>query len=329
MGSQRAGDPVPSIEVVAAVFRDRRGRVLIAKRPAGKPLAGFWEFPGGKLETGETHRDALRRELREELGIEVTGAYPLLDFSYVYPERRVHLFVWRVNAFEGEPRSHEGQGLAWISPDDLKDWRLLPADVPIANALRFPPLMLVTPDPGMDEDAFLGGIEASIRGGVDWLQLRAPELDAARFERLARAVTELCRQGGIRISLNCAPVTAEKLGADGVHLNVERLRTCLSRPWGAERLVGASVHNETEIQQALRCGADYLILGPVLPTASHPASAPLGWSRFNSLAALSPVPVYAIGGLGADDLRVAREWGAHGIAAVRSLWGGVQSSAGS
>src|SRR5271170_8005900 len=92
---------VPSIQVVAAVLCDAQGRVLIAERPVGKPMAGFWEFPGGKLEAGEPARDALRRELLEELGIHVQQAYRLLKLSHLYPERQVHLDVWRVARYTG------------------------------------------------------------------------------------------------------------------------------------------------------------------------------------------------------------------------------------
>src|SRR5579863_10083257 len=110
---------VNTIQVVAAVLRDRIGRVLIAERPAGKPLAGYWEFPGGKLERDEPEVEALKRELREELGIEVQAAYRLLGFSHLYPERRVHLRVWRVTRYVGIPTAHEGQKLAWHTPVSL------------------------------------------------------------------------------------------------------------------------------------------------------------------------------------------------------------------
>ncbi|HEV2212226.1 MAG TPA: 8-oxo-dGTP diphosphatase MutT, partial [Gammaproteobacteria bacterium] len=165
----------PSIDVVAAVLRDRAGRVLIAERPAGKPLAGFWEFPGGKLEPGEPAASALKRELEEELGIAVQGAHRLLHLSHAYPERRVHLDVWRVARYSGTPASHEGQRLAWVAPAELLSWKLLPADAPIVAALELPPLMLVTPAPG-DRADYLARLEASLEAGVDFVQFRAPGL---------------------------------------------------------------------------------------------------------------------------------------------------------
>src|SRR6185312_16579176 len=173
----QADASLPRIQVVAAALCDREGRVLIGERPAGKPLAGFWEFPGGKLEAGEPAFDALKRELHEELGIRVRHAYRMLRFAHRYPEREVELDVWRVTAWDGRLASQEGQRLEWVLPEELKDWQLLPADEPIVAALKLPLLMLVTPDPGQ-EPAFLEKLRRSLRAGVDLVQLRAPGMEA-------------------------------------------------------------------------------------------------------------------------------------------------------
>jgi 8-oxo-dGTP diphosphatase len=318
---------VPSIQVVAAVLRDAQGRVLIAERPAGKPMAGFWEFPGGKLEPGEPTRLALRRELQEELGIHVEQAHRLLTFSHLYPERQVYLDVWRVARYTGTPASHEGQRLAWVLPSELQDWKLLPADEPILAALKLPPLMLVTPAPD-DERCFLSGLERSLLAGLDFVQFRAPDLAAAPFERLAREVIRLCRQHGARVHLNSTPDIALRLGADGVHLSQARLRS--HAPTGIRGLsLGVSCHTPDEIALALEHQPAYLTLGTLAGSPSHPDAKPLGWERFMELARLSPAPVYAIGGLGLQDLESARAHGAHGIAAIRGLWDILQLSEGS
>lgn len=124
-----------SIQVVAAVLKDTQGRVLINQRPAGKPWAGYWEFPGGKIEAGETPFDALRRELEEELGLEIQSARSWMRLLHDYPERRVELDVWQVQRFSGVPVSREHQVFAWVRPDELSGWKLLPADPPIVKAL--------------------------------------------------------------------------------------------------------------------------------------------------------------------------------------------------
>ncbi|MDJ0929177.1 MAG: 8-oxo-dGTP diphosphatase MutT [Gammaproteobacteria bacterium] len=124
------------IEVAAGVIEDAAGRVLIAQRQPGKHAAGFWEFPGGKLQPGELPVEALRRELHEELGIELGSARTLIDYQHDYPDRRVHLHIFCVTAYTGEPRSRERQALKWVAVDDLLAAGLLPADAPVVDALR-------------------------------------------------------------------------------------------------------------------------------------------------------------------------------------------------
>jgi 8-oxo-dGTP diphosphatase len=305
--------------VVAAVLRDREGRVLIGERPAGKPLAGFWEFPGGKLEAGEPAFDALRRELHEELGIRVRHAYRMLRFSHLYPEREVELDVWRVTTWKGTPAPQEGQYLEWVLPEELKDWQLLPADEPIVRSLKLPPLMLVTPDPD-HEPHFLEKLQQSLKAGVDLVQLRAPAMEPERFDNLALSVLELCRDHGARVVLNASPEQARMLHAYGLHLSQRRSRSLTPQDWDGSLRLGISCHTALEVRAALEYSPDYLCLGPVQESATHPGTAPLGWAAFARLAARSPVPVYAIGGLGPKDLETAQRHGAHGIAAIRSLW---------
>ncbi|GMW06927.1 MAG: 8-oxo-dGTP diphosphatase MutT [Gammaproteobacteria bacterium] len=130
-----AGSSSGEILVAAAVIRDASGRVLIARRPPGRPLAGSWEFPGGKIAAGETPREALARELREEIGIEVRAAAPFIRYRHDYPGRAVVLDVWTVAEYTGEPRALEGQALRWESVDRLMAAGLLEADRPIVEAL--------------------------------------------------------------------------------------------------------------------------------------------------------------------------------------------------
>lgn len=322
-----ADSRLPVVQVVAAVLRDRQGRVLIAERPAGKPLAGFWEFPGGKLEAGERPADALRRELREELGIEAQAAYRLLRFSHVYPDKRVELDVWRVTRYQGIPQPHEGQRLAWARPGELSHRQLLPADQPIVAALCLPPLMLVTPTP-LDRADFLANLRSSLDAGIDLVQFRAPGMDPHAFAGWANDVIRLCHEAGARALVNGGVDAGPILGADGIHLSQAGLqRRSATRQEGG--LLGISCHTAAEISAALAYTPDYLVVGPVKVTATHPQAAPLGWQGLQQLAALSAVPVYAIGGLGLDDLETARQSGAYGVAAIRGLWGLAQLSSGS
>jgi 8-oxo-dGTP diphosphatase len=127
---------VPVVHVVAGALFDARGRVLIAQRPDGKHMAGGWEFPGGKLEPGETRFAGLQRELREELGVEVQTAEPLISYEHQYPTRIVFLDLWVVTSFTGTPQSLEGQPLQWAAIDELESIGLLEADWPMIGALR-------------------------------------------------------------------------------------------------------------------------------------------------------------------------------------------------
>jgi 8-oxo-dGTP diphosphatase len=133
-----AGDTVerPLVRVVAAALYDSQGRVLITERPPGKHLAGRWEFPGGKLEPGESEQQALVRELREELGIEVATAHPELTLRHDYAERRVEISMWIVDDYAGEPRGLDGQRLKWVAPMELADEDVLEADRPFIEALQ-------------------------------------------------------------------------------------------------------------------------------------------------------------------------------------------------
>ena len=136
------GNPA-EIHVVAGAIADREGRILIAQRPRGRHLAGRWEFPGGKLASGEDPYAGLQRELAEELGVTVREARPLIRLRHEYPDRRVLLDVWQVTAYDGEPQALDAQALAWARPDELPKHDLIEADRAIVTALRLPRLARV------------------------------------------------------------------------------------------------------------------------------------------------------------------------------------------
>ena len=309
----------PAVQVAAAVIVDRAGRVLVARRAAHRHQGGLWEFPGGKLEPGETARAALSRELREEVGIEVTAARPLIRVWHAYPDKTVLLDVWRVNAFRGEAHGREGQPVAWVAAEALTARDFPAANGPIIRAARLPPLYLVTPEP-RDLDAFCARLNAALQAGARLVQLRAKNLEDRAYQQLARRVIALCRAAGARVLLNAPPPWVEDLGADGVHLSSARLRALSARPLGPHLWVAASCHDLAELRHAQRIGADFAVLAPVLPTASHSDARPLGWPAFHALSEAAVMPVYALGGMGLDDVPAAFEHGAQGIAAISALW---------
>lgn len=307
------------LQVAAAVVFDTAGRILIARRPAHVHQGGLWEFPGGKLEPGETAAQALARELWEELDIRPTRCRRLLRIPHQYPDRCVLLDVWRVDAFEGAPVGRQGQPLCWVESEALPEYSFPAANRPIIAAARLPDRYLITPD-GEDTASLMAGLKRAMERGVRLVQLRAPELEQGTYTALAREAIDLCRAHGAQILLNSAPELALALGADGVHLTARRLRELSARPVPPELWCAASCHDAEELARAQAIGVDFAVLSPVQATASHPGTEPLGWRAFAELVWDAPLPVYALGGVGPADLPQAHAARAQGVAAIRGLW---------
>lgn len=303
---------------VAVAVVERHGRFLVTRRPSHVHQGGRWEFPGGKVEEGETTHQALARELREELGILLERARPLIRVPYDYPGCPVLLDVWCALAFSGEPRGLEGQALRWVAPSELVSLDLPAANRPVVAAALLPDRYLITPAP-VEGEAFLARLEM-LAARYPLIQLRAPALDETDYARLAGRALEICRASGARLLLNCAPELALSLGADGVHLAGRRLMRLDRRPLPRDRWVAASCHDAAQLAHAVAVGVDFAVLSPVAATASHPGTEPLGWKRFRALVEAVPLPVYALGGLGVDDLEAAWCHGAQGVAAIRGFW---------
>lgn len=308
-----------AIHVVAGALEDKQGRILIARRPEGRHQGGLWEFPGGKIEPGESPGQGLARELEEELGIQVLASRPLIRVHHHYADRHILLDVHRVTAYRGEPRGREGQPLAWLAPREMDPAVFPAADRPIISALRLPSLYLITgEDPARPED-FLGRLNRVLGSGVRLVQLRAHGLGELAYARLAQAAYALCENQGARLLLNRAPERAEGLAGHGLHLRGQQLAALRERPrdWP---LIGASCHSGADLERAADLGLDYALLSPVLATASHPASPFLGWEGFARLVEAARLPVFALGGLRRRDLDQAVERGAQGIAMISGLW---------
>jgi 8-oxo-dGTP diphosphatase len=302
---------------------DAQGRILITRRPDHAHQGGLWEFPGGKLESGETPQQGLARELYEELGIRVRKQRPLIRVHHDYGDRHVLLDVHRVTEYEGEPRGREGQPLDWVAPMAMRPELFPAADRPIISALRLPALYLITgPDP-RDLRGFLARLVAALESGVRLVQLRAHALDDAQYARLARGAFSLCEPQGARLLLNRDPALAGDLPCHGLHLSASRLNRLDERPRREDWWVGASCHHASDLEQAARLGLDYALLSPVKATLTHPDAVPLGWQGFAALADLAGLPVYALGGVTPADLDRAVGCGAQGIAAIRGLWPGA------
>lgn len=305
------------VEVVAAIMCQPDGRVFLASRPPGKVYAGYWEFPGGKVETGESLEHALARELKEELGIVPTRFTRWITKIFTYPHATVRLNFFRAWEWQGDPHPHEGQTFAWVTPAQCDVAPLLPANFPILKGLSLPPVYGISHAQSLGHEAFLQRLEAALEKGLRLIQVRDKGLTEPERLRLARAVVESARRYDARVLVSGSVEMARQSGADGVHLDSGTLMALTSRPdveW-----VGASCHNPAELARAGEL-ADFAVLSPVLPTASHPGEPTLGWPTFGAWAAASPIPVYALGGQTADTLGEALAHGGHGIAMLRELW---------
>ncbi len=307
----------PALDVVAGVLRRPDGAVYAARRRPGGAHGGLWEFPGGKCLPGESHAEALARELAEELGIEVRASEPLISVPWPADAPAITLHGRLISDWAGIPKPREHIDARWWRLQDLPLADMPPADRPIAVTLRLPRLFAITPPdldvaelfaPSQRLDAHVGRI----------VQLRLPER-IALMRACAAAWASACDALGIPLVVNDDVATAAALPGVGVHLREASLLGLDARPlpWG--RLVGASCHDAASLRHAWSIGCDYAILSPVFATASHPGATPLGWAAFARAVDRIGLPVYALGGLAPQDLDTARAHGAWGVAGIRSF----------
>jgi 8-oxo-dGTP diphosphatase len=323
------------VDVAVGVIIRSDGKVLLGDRPQGKPWAGWWELPGGKVEPGESVLAALSRELEEELGIHMQAATPWVTYVHQYPTTTVRLYFCRVTQWQGEPQSLEQQKLKWVDIDtatDLPD--LLPAAYPPLRWLQLPNRYLISSahDPA-GLPAFMTQLEAALTQGVRLVQWREPAWQALcqtagaaarrELDQAIRMVLSRCQAHGAKLLINSVHDRKWWQLADGVHLRALDAQQLGKRPDDLSgKLVGLSTHNESELELARLFAADFAVLGPVLSTESHPGAITLGWEAFERLNQTAGLPVFAIGGQTSAMLTQAQSRGAHGIAGIRHLLNG-------
>jgi len=318
----------PFIDVAVGILLQPDGRILLGQRPDDKPWPGWWELPGGKIEAGESVQQALTRELEEELGIRVTESAPWVTYVHEYPKTIVRLAFCKVTGWEGEPRGMENQALAWTQPHEpLEVGPVLPATEPPLRWLTFPDRYLVSRiGSAQGLETWLQKLDAALEKGVGLVQFREPqwqarahhdETEQGQLETAFQTVLKRCRDAGARCLVNAVHRESWWTRADGVHLRSADILLRRAVP-PKPALVAASVHNEEERQAAITMKVDFMVMGHVLATPSHPDADAMGWERFATLAQGAGCPVYAIGGQGPETLRTAQQHGAHGIAFMRA-----------
>lgn len=306
------------IEVAVGVVRNGHN-VLVGQRLVKDLYFEKWEFPGGKLESGESAETALKRELLEELNINVVKATPLILLEHDYPDRQVRLHVYEVTHYEGNPIGKEGQQIKWVLPLECSKLDFLAANEPIVNSIVLPKVVLIT---DFDNYSFASALNVikqykSLEQPI-MVQVREPN---ASQKELAEYLVRIRSVSAINtiVILNGDPIVAEKLGYDGVQLNKHRVKKYQNRSELSNQWVGISCHNEEEIEHANIVG-DFSLVSPVLKTKSHLDSLSLTWDGFKQLNSRATLPCYALGGVSIDNVVTAREFGGQGIAGISSFY---------
>ncbi len=309
----------PIVEVVAAVILQPDGQFLLAQRPEGKVYSGYWEFPGGKVEPDESLLHTLERELWEELGIHVSYAQPWISRIFTYAHATVRLHFFRVVAWEGKLMPREMQAVSWQMSHQIVVSPILPANGPILQALLLPSFYAITHANEIGIELTLQQIDHALQGGLRLLQIREKQMERNKLREFAGKVLALARPYQAKVLINSDAELARETGADGVHFTSSQLMAMSSRPGPEYGLCGASCHNAEELFTAEQLGLDFVVLGPIQSTLSHPELSPLGWQKFAAMIRGYSLPVYALGGMSSGDLVIAQEMGAQGIAMMRGI----------
>lgn len=331
ISDKAVGDVTENItEAAVGVIQVPDGSVLLGQRPAGKPWSGYWEFPGGKIEAGESAAHALVRELQEELGITPTQYYPWITRTYNYEAKynsqgeleshaktvKLHFFI--ITEWAGELVGLEQQALSWQNPERVSVGPMLPANAPILSGLCLSSVYAITNLHELGEEVFFDRLRSALARGLKMIQIREKQLSPEQLMQFSRKVIAEATPHSAKVFINTDLALAQKLGAAGVHFSSAQLMALEAKPQGL--LCGASCHNQSELMQAAKLGVDYVMLSPVQPTMSHPEANTLGWECFAQLIAGYSLPVFALGGMQLKDLHHARTKGAHGIALQRAIW---------
>ena len=297
-----------TIDVAVTVLQDAQGKVLLAERTLRQLSAGYWELPGGKVDPGESPAEAAQRELREEIGVSSHGLIPWLVYQHRFPLRRIRLHLFRAQQWSGTPRGCEGQRLRWVDPANPAVSPILPSCERALAALALPPRYAVL---DADRGTAVPALQRAIDSGARLLQLHAHALSPEQRSNLARRLDAIARGHGARILLHGSAQEVRRAGIAGLHSEAAQLRRLQARPD-----VGLWIpvcHDAADVQRAVALGADAVVLSQVLGGDGAAATGPLGWEGLARLAAVTPIGIYAAGGMNPALLAEARGAGAIGI----------------
>ena len=306
------------LSVAVAVIRREDGSILFAKRPLGKACAGEWEFPGGKIEAGETPLQALHREIEEELAINISHARPWITVRHSYPHAQVLLHFFIVSDWSGKEHGREGQQLSWQDISNISISPLLAANAPVIRALGLPDVYSISCANALGEEEFLRRLPNMIDKGMRLLQIREKEMTACQLKRFVDQLLTITLPAGVITLISSSMPAEQRKRFSGIHLTSSHLMELDNRP--DFELVAASCHNREELEKAIQLELDFAVLSPVNRTPTHPEASPLGKKGFAEIIEECPIPVYALGGMSRDQLHELQSLGAHGIAMMRNAW---------
>ena len=301
----------------------RGTQVLISWRHAGQHQGNRYEFPGGKIDAGETPAQGLARELKEELGIEVHQSIRAGQLQFAYPEKTVRLHVFKVTQFSGEPLGQEGQPVQWVERDELPNYQFPDANAPILRMVQLPEQYVICREPQAHESPaeWLAWHVQAVPQQA-WLYVRCPDVAAGDYvqlvQQLASQRPDLQLLLMSRHALNVHDHTASSIR--GVHFARQDLMALANvQAYPAAWFKVAACHDVIAIQQANQLGLDALLLSPLHVTTTHQQVAALGWDNWQNLCLQSHVPVYALGGVQPAQLIQVQQHGGFGVAGIRAF----------
>jgi len=321
-----------TVHVAVAVIVNEKNKVCISLRHKTSHQGGLWEFPGGKVESDETDEQALTREIKEELNLDIKQSRPLITIKHHYDDgdKTVCLHVRKVISYQGEASGVEGQQVSWVSITQLSEYDFPAANQAIIKALQLPDKYLITGNFFDDED-FSNKLKNALSQKIKLVQLRLKDGDCndmAQVSTLLEQASLLCRRSGAKLMLNLPPKLIEafdhsQLDYDGLHVDSRTLNLMSvdeSRKLHSDKLFSASCHTREELLKAVQLQSDFVVLSPVQKTQSHPGTPAIGWSTFASMIEDVALPVYALGGVSDADIDTSWLHGAQGVAAISAFW---------
>ena len=306
--------------MAVGILKDSDGKYLLGKRLDSQSWAGWWEFPGGKLESNENPSEALKREIYEELGVAINKYRQWTTRRVIEKNKITILYFFIITSWTGMVEGIEGQKLQWVDFKTYNATKVLPPNQVIHHALKndLPDIYAITNFQEISSDNFFQALKRQVDDGLRLIQIREKNLTATELEDLITRIKITLKHTNVRIIINSSIGLAYKYQLDGVHLNSKQLNELKYFP--KDLLVGVSCHSAKDLEVAEEKNADFAVLGSVKETLTHPNLEPIGWKKFNKLVDNSNIPIYSIGGMTNNDIPSSFDFGAIGIASQRAIW---------